>query len=111
MKYILFILNLFFLFHVKGFVLPIEVSPKVASLIRRNQDHFCTKQISPFAYIVCHEAPKYIFVNDTHAYKFKQNGIHKGVNNVTIAFKTAQKLYYFGHSDNENEKEALIKML
>ena len=53
----------------------------------------------------------YIFYNATHVYKFKEHGVHKGVDNVTIAFKTPQKLYYFGQSDNENEKQALIKML
>ena len=64
MNYILYILNLLFLFHVvQSFVVPIEVSPKIANLVRKNQQHFCTKQISPFAYVICHEAPKYIFYN------------------------------------------------
>jgi hypothetical protein len=112
MKYILCILNLLFVFHVvESFVVPFEVSPKIASLVRKNQEHFCTKHVSPFAYVICHEAPKYISFNTTHVYKFNEIGIHIDEDNVTVAFKTPQKLYYFGKSDNENEKQALIKML
>jgi len=101
-----------FLFHaVQSIVIPFEVSPKIASLIRKNQEHFCTKQTSPFSFVLCHEAPKYISFNRTHVYKFKTNGVHTDKDNVTVAFKTPEKLYYFGNSNNENEKQALIKML
>ena len=115
MKYIIFFLSLFFLVKsIDGFVfvLPFEVDKKVASLIKRNQENFCVPQKSPFLYMVCHEAPKFILHNATHAYKFKDNGVHKDEKRkVTIAYKTPKKLYYFGHHDNEKQKEELIKML
>lgn len=115
MKYILFFLSLIFLVKkINGivFVLPFEVNKKVASLIKRNQENFCVPQKSPFLYLICHEAPRFILHNQTHALKFKDKGVHKDKQkDITIAYKTEQKLYYFGDNGNEKQKTELIKNL